>query len=544
MERRYSLPNCTLAIEGLSSTIGDLSGTPIVSTLVNAECYLQGREQPLSGGREFLESLIRSVSQYAQSILSGVRPPESPASEVVRIAPVEGHHRLSIAASDNGATPAEVDLSTVVLFDLVEAIDQLLADANTLPELTVPLQPLSRQYSNTNIPLTTRAAAPAMGLSTLALAALVFALVPVPEKVERPIDPIPEDVESVEGDGLSSAGSGTGTDDPPSRETDDDDAVELSPTLETTPDITDPDRIAELNEDLYAQIDETWEDRASVVTDLSYRVSVSDDGTIIGYKADSGSAEYYDSEIPLQDLVYIPTEGGRAEAESLAEFKVVFRDDGTLEVSPWDGDSEDRIASDSEVQTRESQTEESRFDESEPEEADTRESQTDESRFDASDDEEADTRKSETEESRFDESEPEEADTDESRFDTSDDEESDSRKSDTDESRTDESSREDSDSIEDLWAKTQGFLYDEWADLPRATFEERLEYRVGVSEDGELAQVEPINQPAFDYIYETPLDGVKRVAPGDRNDPEDLEFFKVVFTPGGVIEMNPWDGVK
>ena len=87
-------------------------------------------------------------------------------------------------------------------------------------------------------------------------------------------------------------------------------------------------------------------------------------------------------------------------------------------------------------------------------------------------------------------------------------------------------------------------MYDEWADLPRATFEERLEYRVGVSEDGELAQVEPINQPAFDYIYETPLDGVKRVAPGDRNDPEDLEFFKVVFTPGGVIEMNPWDGVK
>ena len=519
MQRRYSLPNCTLAIEGLSNTIGDLSGTPIVSTLVNAECYLQGREQPLSGGREFLESLIRSVSQYAQSILSGVRPPESPPSEVVRIAPVEGHHRLSIAASDNGATPAEIDLSTVVLFDLVEAIDQLLADANTLPELTVPLQPLSRQYSNTNVPLTTRAAAPAMGLSTLALAALVFALVPVPEKVEQPVDPIPEDVESVEGDGLSAAGSGTGTDDPPSRETDDDDAVELSPTLETTPDITDPDRIAELNQALYEQIDETWEDRASVVTDLSYRVSVSDDGTIIGYKPESGSAEYYDTEIPLQDLVYIPAEGGRADAESLAEFKVVFPDDGTFEVSPWDGDSEDRIASDSEVQTRESETEDSRFDESEPEESDT-----DESRFDASDDEESDTRKSETEDSRFDESEPEE--------------------SDTDESRTDESRREDSDSIEDLWAKTQGFLYDEWADLPRATFEERLEYRVGVSEDGELAQVEPINQPAFDYIYETPLDGVKRVAPGDRNDPEDLEFFKVVFTPGGVIEMNPWDGVK
>ncbi|MDY6940234.1 MAG: DUF4335 domain-containing protein [Cyanobacteriota bacterium] len=486
MERRYSLPNCTLAIEGLSNAIGgsDLTGTPIVSTLVNAECHIQGHEQPLSGGREFLEGLARSVSQYVQSILSGIRAPIGSDSDVVQIAPVEGHlHRLSVAATDDSTTPLQVDLNTVELFDLVEAIDQLLADSNTLPELLVPLQPVSRQYSNTGIPLATRAAAPAMGLSSLAIAALVLALVPVPERVERPVDPILEELESVEGEGTSAAGTdaGSGADDPPGSDEedaearprtdrneiadDDADPVELSPSLETTEEITDPDRLDELNQTLYAEIDDAWENRSRVETDLTYRVSTSDDGTIIGYKAESSSAEYDDAEIPLPDLLYVPVDGGRAEAESLAEFKVVFRDNGNLEVSPWFGYPEP-----------------------------TRDLDADSER---------------------------------------------------DESSRDEASIDDSDTIDRLWDDTQGFLYDEWEGRSNLSFEDELEYRVGVTEDGDITEVEPINQPAFDYIDETPLEELEtaRETLGDREDSEaDLAFFKVVFTPRGVIEMSPWDG--
>src|SRR5207237_8451067 len=44
--------------------------------LVNAECRFVGQEQYLSGGRDFFESLVISVSRYAQEFLSQVPHPK------------------------------------------------------------------------------------------------------------------------------------------------------------------------------------------------------------------------------------------------------------------------------------------------------------------------------------------------------------------------------------------------------------------------------------------------------------------------------------
>uniref|UniRef100_A0ACD5GZZ8 Uncharacterized protein n=1 Tax=Desertifilum tharense IPPAS B-1220 TaxID=1781255 RepID=A0ACD5GZZ8_9CYAN len=49
-------------------------------------------------------------------------------------------------------------------------------------------------------------------------------------------------------------------------------------------------------------------------------------------------------------------------------------------------------------------------------------------------------------------------------------------------------------------------LYDQifrnWSVDP--TFTRSLEYRVGVNEQGAIADYEPLNQPAYDYLPETP----------------------------------------
>jgi len=117
---------------------------------MSAECYLSNLAEPLTGGRDFFESLVRVVSSYAQEFMSGVHYPDrhDHDSGLVLLHRIDGNtHRLTIlpASSDSGVqidkktqVSAEVDLTTVQLFDLVEAIDQFFADTQTLPELSLP----------------------------------------------------------------------------------------------------------------------------------------------------------------------------------------------------------------------------------------------------------------------------------------------------------------------------------------------------------------------------------------------------------------------
>ena len=102
IQRKYSLPNCTLLLEGLSDAsraahFQELR--PELSILVNAECYLSGHKQPLVGGREFFESLVRAVSGYAQEYLSQVPNPQAhnQDSELVEFQKIDSNrHRLIV----------------------------------------------------------------------------------------------------------------------------------------------------------------------------------------------------------------------------------------------------------------------------------------------------------------------------------------------------------------------------------------------------------------------------------------------------------------
>jgi hypothetical protein len=205
IRRQYSLPNCTLVLEGLSdgSATSQLDKRPVLSILMSAECYVTGLGEPLSGGREFFESLVRVVSSYAQEFMSGVHYPDryGPNLGMVQLHRIDGNlHRLTVLPTETGSPSqidqkpelsAKVDLTTVQLFDLVEAIDQFFADTQTLPELSLQLTPISKRYVKSAEPLAKRSLPAVVGVSSLALAAMAFFLVPVPE-VQRPRDPVPQ----------------------------------------------------------------------------------------------------------------------------------------------------------------------------------------------------------------------------------------------------------------------------------------------------------------------------------------------------------------
>ncbi|MEG4494235.1 DUF4335 domain-containing protein [Microcoleus sp. D3_18_C4] len=388
IRRQYSLPNCTLVLEGLSdgSAASQLDLRPVLSILMSAECYVTGIGEPLSGGREFFESLVRAVSSYAQEFMSGVHYPDryGPNVGMVQLHRIDGNvHRLTVLPASTGSATqidqktelsAKVDLTTVQLFDLVEAIDQFFADTQTLPELSLQLTPISRRYIKSAEPLAKRTLPAVVGVSSLALAAMAFFLVPVPE-VQRQRDPVPQPNPAGQNQGTPNPG-GSGSPNPnptppadgllPGNQTPNAESISPTPIPAPQPDaspsatpqsstspestpspvaeglaspdvaalpITDPGEIDLLRGKLSQQIDGVVKNQPPVDAELVYRVSVAPDGAIVGYKPEN-SAAVERSETPLSELLYKPI-GTRPPAEPLADFRVVLAPDGKVQVTPW-----------------------------------------------------------------------------------------------------------------------------------------------------------------------------------------------------------------
>lgn len=479
IRRQYSLPNCTLVLEGLSdnsAAVGSPTDSrPLLNILVNAECHFVGQPRSLSGGRDFLESLVRSVNRYAQEFLSHVPHPQLHGTQpdLVQLQPLpdKNLHRLTMLSTQPNAasagmvydsasaatmtqeTAVQMDLTTVQLFDLVEAIDQLLADRQTLPDIAVTLQPISRRYRKGDQPLAKRAAPAAMGMSTLAVAALAFFLIPVPQMREpKPAESQTNSSQttspSTDPQSQSTATpSPTGT--PPS-------ASDIETLLTSTPEITDPTELRVLQRRLYSKIDESWKNRGDLRENLEYRVGVGKDGAIVGYKEVDKTPTEARKETPLPDLLYIPATGGVANKESLAQFRVVFDKKGVLQVSPWRGFTAKPSLG------------------------------------------------------------PEITDPD---------------------------------ILKNLNEKLYSQIRENWSGTP--IFQRDLIYRVAISEDGNIADFEANNQPASDYVQETPLKRLIKpeAASGETAKTEltpqkPLAQFRVVFTRNGVLEVSPLRGYR
>ena len=302
IKRQYSLPNCTLTLEGMSSdTSTQLNARPLLSILVNAECQFNHTSQLLTGGRDFFTSLVKAVSAYGQEFLSGIRHPQAhqDEGEIINLetVPEKKLHRLTWypnpeedpngVANTSLTNPVQVDLTTVQLFDLVEAVDQFLADSRTLPELVVPLQPINKRYRTAEVPVAQRALPPALGIGSLALAAAAFFLIPVPEEVQQPqptTQEAPSSEVETESDEDSGENSPEGMTDSPNN--DDEDDVELE-----TQSSDDPTEEDDAN-DLEGEVDEEESDEQST---NSLEEEVDGDDLEVGSDPEEPSADSLDS---------------------------------------------------------------------------------------------------------------------------------------------------------------------------------------------------------------------------------------------------------
>lgn len=379
IQRQYSLPNCKLVLQGLSNDTADVSGRPLLSMVTNVECYLAGQKVPLTGGRAFLESLVTAVSDYAQGYLSGIqhliRRDRRQQAGLVQIEQVGNNlHRLTVQPEANQpGAPSEVNLTTVQFFDLVEAVDQLFADGQTLPELGLKLEPMPKRHVVSQEPIAKRTTPIIVGASSLAAAAALLFLLPVPE-VRRPETATqetsteqasPSPAAETDPAATGSPTPTTATDPSASPSPTDAASSEASPTaspaaspaqgvglnLADAPEIIDPVELDRLTVQLYDKLDLAWQKTPTFDGELIYRVGVNPEGDIVGYKYTNDAALTYVADTPLAEVQFPPpvepsdgsspaVEGASEPSnptESIAQFRVVFKSDGVLEVSPWNG---------------------------------------------------------------------------------------------------------------------------------------------------------------------------------------------------------------
>lgn len=387
IQREYNLPNCKLVVEGFAPDGTETSARPPLSVVTHVECNLLGLEPPITGGRSLLDSLVPVVSNYAQEFLSGVPHPHSLKEtsgvdqEVVRLERINPDlHRLTVQpkvdpAATNGHAAADahgtiqLNLKTVQLFDLVEALDQLLADQQTVPDLAVPLAPISRQYAVTHEPVGKRVVPMAIGLTSLAAAAIALFFLPIPERrVEEPAaqespaattnaaavpgaspaaspspeaeaSPSPEESPSPEAEVSPSpeespspdAEASPSPEESPSAAADGDLNEALTPNSE----ITDPAVVDRLQDQLRDRLDEAWTQGSDFPEELVYRVRAAENGDILGFRYVNDAAVQHMDKTPLRDLQYNST--GNDAPEASTEFRVVFTPEGAVQVSPWHG---------------------------------------------------------------------------------------------------------------------------------------------------------------------------------------------------------------
>jgi hypothetical protein len=184
LQRTYSLPSCTLLIEGIS-----ISGD-VLSILTSFGCRFNHHPEPIVGGLELLTALVKVVGAYTQALKTNtaLTIPEARVS----LKPESQYlHLLSISINESDANnPKEmqVHLSTIQLFDLMEGLDRLCCDPTTLPEIKL-VKEIADYRSQSGL---TNQALPAIaGVISLAIAATVLYFIPIPKPQPKPAQTVP-----------------------------------------------------------------------------------------------------------------------------------------------------------------------------------------------------------------------------------------------------------------------------------------------------------------------------------------------------------------
>ncbi|WP_295618247.1 DUF4335 domain-containing protein, partial [Chamaesiphon sp. GL140_3_metabinner_50] len=338
IRRQYSLPNCTLVLDGFSdgnSTTGIPDSRPVMSSLFNAECHFAGCEQPLLGGRDFLTSLVTTVSNYAQEFLSGIPHPAGATAAPSLVSLVKGSrnniHQLqaTVDASNDpkgidpssAGKPTQVNLSTIQLFDLLEAIDQFLADKRTLPDIMIPLQPISKAIAE---PIAAQAVPLGLGVASLVAASLIGYALPSPQV------PAPKSIVQ------TTTAPAKPTSVPPTVP-----AASPKPAATTTPapssavpsktgKITEATQIGFLERKLQRDLRQNWQESSQIKQAANFQVKVNQDGQIVDYQPAGTTNATQSNLTPLAKLTIKNPDANQA----IGNFNVVFNPTGSIDIKP------------------------------------------------------------------------------------------------------------------------------------------------------------------------------------------------------------------
>jgi hypothetical protein len=77
-----------------------------------------------------------------------------------------------------------------------------------------------------------------------------------------------------------------------------------------------------------------------------------------------------------------------------------------------------------------------------------------------------------------------------------------------------------------------------WTTYP--TFTQDLAYRVQINEQGDIVSYEPVDPVAQQYTEEIPLPNLSETPPAGSATAQPLANFRVVFTPDGRLQVDPW----
>ncbi|WP_126147402.1 DUF4335 domain-containing protein [Synechococcus elongatus] len=309
LQRLYQLPNCSLLVQGLADA--SLDNSQCLTIVTRVECGFPGLQPALRGGKDFLVQLATVASAYAQGVISGLpRPQTAISSDLIQLRSLD-RDRHQLTSNDNGSEVA-LELNSLQLFDLVDAIDQLIADPLTLPDLQIGLAPLPRRHVPALVPLPQRAAAPAVGLAGLAIAAAALFALPIPE-VKPPRENLPQTEQTTSG-----ANSNPPATEPPA----------------SSPSLADAGTLEAVVVASRAAIGSAWDRKPEYepAEAEQYRVSATATGQIVGYRAEDSQADI--QQTPLASLLKPLPAGDR---QPLADLRIVFQPSGVVEVSPWDG---------------------------------------------------------------------------------------------------------------------------------------------------------------------------------------------------------------
>lgn len=97
--------------------------------------------------------------------------------------------------------------------------------------------------------------------------------------------------------------------------------------------ITDPQQLQNLKQQLYDRIDKNWQTYTTFNQSLIYQVSVNNEGAIVDYKPLNQLAKNYVKDIPLPELLTQSVDSN-SRNHSIAKFTVLFTPNGLLEVNP------------------------------------------------------------------------------------------------------------------------------------------------------------------------------------------------------------------